>query len=373
MTRYELGMSLDYPANWTAIDAIREIFQNALDEETQNPDNRWYFNYDKDKSILRIGNKLSKLNRKTLLLGVSSKRDDEKTIGKHGEGYKVGINVLLREGFNVTVYNYSESEVWHAKTIKSRRYNTDIAVFDIERFIFRSVPEQSLIFEVEGVSEELYSKVKENNLWLQDSLGETKECGKLGKVLLNPKFKGKIFVKGLYVCTRDFLTWGYDLAPELIKLDRDRSLIDSFDLQYTLGKVISESRDADFIDKAKDLNDGQYIRYAYSNSAIEEVCDRAYNRYTSKYGKHSIPCSNQEDFNKLQQHGYNAVMLSNNEYYYVTNSSSYKGLNDVDIDNLPSVADKLEEWVNKVMKYIPKEHRTEGNQILMTIKQNLMQ
>lgn len=40
MRRFELGMSLDYVSNWTLVDAVREIFQNSLDEEIQNPDNK---------------------------------------------------------------------------------------------------------------------------------------------------------------------------------------------------------------------------------------------------------------------------------------------------------------------------------------------
>lgn len=371
MSRYELGMSLDYPAGWTAVDAIREMFQNALDEEAQNPENKWYFNYDKDTSTLRIGNKSSKLNKKTLLLGVSTKRDDAKTIGQHGEGYKVGVNVLLREGFGVIVYNYAEKEVWHAKVIKSRRYQANIVVFDIEKYIFKSVPEQSLIFEVTGITEDLYKEITEKNLWLQNDLGEVIECGSKGKALLDPKYKGNIYVKGLYVCNRDFLEYGYDLAPELLKLDRDRSLVDSFDLQYALGKLIAESNNADFIDKVKDKQDGVYVRYNVSNTAINTVCDREYARFTSKYGTHAVPCTSTDDFNKLKSHGYNAVMVSSNTDYYISHSSNYKGIKKVEIEDLSTTYDELEEWVSQVSKYIPRELRTKGKELLEKVKMSL--
>lgn len=370
MARYEMGMSLDYPAKWTAVDAIREIFQNALDEEVQNPENKWYFNYDRENSILQIGNKLSKLDKKTLLLGVSGKRDDDRTIGQHGEGYKVGINVLLREGLGVTVYNYSEKEVWHAKVINSRRYKQEVAVFDIEKYYIKSVPEQSLIFEITGVSEKLYNEVKEKNLWLQSDLGEVRQCGELGRVLLDPKYSGKVFVRGLYVCTREFLTWGYDLSPELLQLDRDRSLVDSFDLKFSLGKVISTSNDVDFVDKAKDTPDGEYIRFANPSTVVQDVCDREYIRFKEKHGSHAVPCTSEEDYNKLRSHGYSAVLLSNNSYYYVSHSKSFEE-STVNVDELPSLSESLEKWVNKVMQYIPKELKSEGTKILQEVKQSL--
>lgn len=245
-------MSLDYVSNWNIVDAVREVFQNALDEEIQNPENKWYFDYDEESQVLKIGNKLSRLSTKSLLLGCSSKRDDINTIGQHGEGYKVATIVLLRSGCNVRVLNYNEKEIWTAKIIKSRRYRTDIGVFDVDKMgVFKSVPEHSLVFEITNITKEVYESIKTKNLWLQDDLGKTYET-EYGRVLLDDRFLGKVFVKGLYVCTKEQLTYGYDLVPSLINLDRDRGLIDSFNLQYRLGKLLIFIKDADFLLSVKD-------------------------------------------------------------------------------------------------------------------------
>ena len=115
MSRYELSISMDYVSNWTYIEAIREIFQNALDEQTVNKDNKMFVEYDKDSCVLRICNKKGCLDKNSLLLGVSSKRDDSSTIGQHGEGYKIATVVLLRNGHNIKIYNYGKKEVWVAK------------------------------------------------------------------------------------------------------------------------------------------------------------------------------------------------------------------------------------------------------------------
>ena len=106
MQRFDLGMSLNYVSNWTAVEAIREIFQNALDAEVMDPVNKMSYSYDSENQILRICNKKGVLSTSSLLLGNSSKRDNKNTIGSHGEGYKVATIVLLREGLGLKIYNY---------------------------------------------------------------------------------------------------------------------------------------------------------------------------------------------------------------------------------------------------------------------------
>lgn len=103
MSKYELTISTGYVPSWTYVEAVRELFQNAIDNERINPDNKMLFEYKMGK--LSICNKTSKLTLDSLLIGNSTKRDDERTIGEHGEGYKIAIMILLREGKNVTVYN----------------------------------------------------------------------------------------------------------------------------------------------------------------------------------------------------------------------------------------------------------------------------
>lgn len=370
MRRFELGMSLDYVENWSPDKAINEIFQNALDEEIQNPENKWYFNYNEDTQTLKIGNKLSRLATKSLLLGCSSKRDDASTIGQHGEGYKVATIVLLRCGCGIKVYNYNEKEIWTAKVIKSRRYGTEIGVFDVEKMgIFKSVPEHSLVFEITNITKEIYESVKMKNLWLQEDLGEVIES-KHGRVLLDDRFAGKVFVKGLYVCDKEQLTYGYDLAPDLISLDRDRGLVDSFNLQYQLGKLLLNIEDTEFIKKVKDKWDGYYIRcFAWgSDVRLKEVYTDALEKFTKKYGEDAYPCINTDEFNRLKRRGYNVAMVTENEHYYITHAEGYSPVVSEDDD---SVLDDLKAWFEKTKDYLPEELIKEGSEIIDEVSECL--
>lgn len=361
MRRFELGMSLDYVESWDIAKAINEIFQNALDEEIQNPDNKWYFNYDEDSNTLKIGNKASVLSTKSLLLGCSSKRSNNNTIGQHGEGYKVATIVLLREGCGVKVYNYNDKEVWTAKIIKSRRYNADIGVFDVEKMgVFKSVPEHSLIFEITNISKEVYNSIKERNLWLNEDIGEV-YTSKYGRILLDEKFAGKIYVKGLYVCAKSQVTYGYDLEPSLISLDRDRGLIDSFNLQYQLGKVLAsiDVEHTDFLKTVRSKWDGYYIRnfcgygslYGFDESKFSEVYDDALSEFKNEFGEDAIPCTDTSEFNSLKKMGYNVALVSDNDLFYITHSSSYKPVEIVDTN--ASLYNEYFAWFESAKSYLP--------------------
>lgn len=350
MKRFDLGISLNYCGQWGICEAVREYFQNALDAETVSPDNKMYFDYDSDNLILRIGNKDGYLPTSSLLLGMTSKAFDEKTIGQHGEGYKVATVVLMRLGKGVKVYNRKEKEIWTARVVKSRRYQADVVVFDVEKVsMFKSVPNQDLIFEVSGVTHEEYKEIVESNLHLQELAEEDVLNAGKSRVLLADKYVGKIFVNGLFVCRSKMAQYGYDLEPSLVKLDRDRGLIDSFDLQFVCGKVLCATGDVDFIKDAKDTWDGEYIRFYIENSAlsshIEEVYDDECSAFYDKYGLDAIPTDDTDEFNRLKRNGYNPVMVSRNKKYYITSSSSYVS-SDIkeEVPDPEELASKLDDW-----------------------------
>lgn len=368
--RFELGMTLDYVGSWSIEKAINEIFQNALDEEIQNKDNKWYFDYDKDSEVLKIGNKFSSLKMKSLLLGCSSKRGDDDTIGQHGEGYKVATIVLLRNGLGVKVYNYIEKEIWTAKVVNSRRYDMPIAVFDVEKVgMFSSVPDQSLIFEISGVSEEVYENLINNNLWVEEDIGEVLET-EYGRVLLDDKYKGRVFVKGLYVCDKESLSYGYDLAPSLIKLDRDRGLIDSFDLQYSLGKLLVHVSDIDFINQVRKTWDGKYLRCFtyYANDKLSTVYDTAYKEFVDEHGDDAYPCTTTTEFNSLSRQGLKAVLVTEEDAHFIKSSSSYSSGASVKVKSLET---EFREWYENIKEYLPENVIEESEELIEAVLKNL--
>ena len=362
MKRFDLGMSINYCPTWGVVESVREFFQNAHDEEIVNPENKMYFGYDKDSKTLRIGNKNGRLTTNTLLLGQSSKRDNSETIGQHGEGYKVATVVLLRNGKGVKVYNRADKEVWTAKTIKSRRYQADVVVFDIEKVsIFKSIPDHDLIFEISGIDEDEYNAIVDSNLFLQDLReGEdyiTSNPGyplttRMCKVLTGEKHAGKLFVGGLYVTTSKYAKYGYDFAPGLVKLDRDRGFIDGIDLQFLTAKVISATGDTELINEAKNFWDGSYFKYylssyksVFDNSSYAEMFDKSYQEFLDENGEDAIPVQTTDDFNRLSRNGFNPVLVEEKDFFFYSGSSMYNPAPDIE-DELDAgeLADRLEDW-----------------------------
>ena len=107
MRKYELSISADYVPGWGVTEAVREFFQNSIDEETRDSSNKMLFEYDEAEEKLIIGNKHSELDIKTLLFGTTTKNDDDAMIGNHGEGYKIATVVLLRLGKTVVFLHFS--------------------------------------------------------------------------------------------------------------------------------------------------------------------------------------------------------------------------------------------------------------------------
>lgn len=366
MKRFDLGMSINYCPTWGVVESVREFFQNAHDEEIVNPENKMYFGYNKDSKTLCIGNKNGRLTTNTLLLGQSSKRDNSETIGQHGEGYKVATVVLLRNGKGVKVYNRADKEVWTAKTIKSRRYQADVVVFDIEKVsIFKSVPDHDLIFEISGIDEDEYQAIVNSNLFLQNlKEGDDYIASNPGyplttcmcKVLTGERHAGKLFVGGLYVTTSKYAKYGYDFAPELVRLDRDRGFIDGIDLQFLTAKVISATGDTELINEAKNFWDGSYFKYylsnyksVFDNSSYAEMFDKSYQEFLDENGEDAIPVQTTDDFNRLSRNGFNPVLVEEKDFFFYSGSSMYNPAPDIeDEHDAGELADRLEDWFTDI-------------------------
>lgn len=348
MSRYELSLDMGYVPHWGVAEGVREFFQNAYDEETEKS-NDMFFNYDKESQILRIGNKSSVLDKRTLLLGSSTKRDNDKLIGQQGEGYKVATLVLLRTGHTIKIFNYGAKEVWTAKVVKSRKYKADIVAFDIEKYVWKKVPEHNLIFEIGGISEKEYNKIVKKNLILREKQEDLGEIHKTvyGDLLCDSKFKGQVYVAGLYVTTDKALEYGYNFKPEVVSLDRDRSLIDNFDLQFATSKILRCLDDMNVIDKALSSKDGEYyssvtpdrceIRYFGgiddSPSSVSDVSSVDYfyktastcaKNFVRDYGENAYPVSSESEKQIVINNGYKPVITS----YSVKNLlKKYDGFN----------------------------------------------
>lgn len=275
MARYELTLSPDYVKHWTLMHAVRELLQNGLDQQIENPDN--VFSYKFGENELTISNKESILSKSTLLLGNTTKADNEETIGQFGEGYKLALLVLTRLGYKTCINNYHEKETWTPKIINSRRYKSKLLVIDISSSLFKK-KHSNLEVIVEGLTAEDIENLKKSTLVMQDY--NSHKAGS-GQILTDERHKGEIFINGLYICNNTEAGYGYNFGPDMIKVDRDRQLVSDFELFWNTSFLWKQVKDVDVVTDVvlsgiKDISFIQNISY--------ELTQAIGTKFFNKYG-----------------------------------------------------------------------------------------
>lgn len=225
----EMSITPDYVPHWTISSALREFLQNSLDAQTQG----FQMEIGENETHTLITNWGTDLPLRTLLLGMTTKKDSEDEIGQFGEGYKLACLVLVREGVEVVIS--SPSGTISPIISFSEKYNTDILNFIWEKDkIFRGGVQIALSKKDVSVS------------WIR-SLFLTEEPREVRILKDRP---GRIYSGGLHLDLsntsssgkklEDLYHWGYNLHPSKLKLDRDRKMIDQHSLSQALINCLEE-------------------------------------------------------------------------------------------------------------------------------------
>jgi hypothetical protein len=238
---YELSLSRNYVSDWTYIEAIREILQNAIDSNGEMV-------VDFDNNRLTITNKNCYIDKSTLVLGNTGKKDNREAIGQFGEGYKLALLVLLREGYGIHIKN--GGVVWTPEFRMSDTLGCEVLTIKENN----NLGNRDLSFVIDGYFDknELYEEFP----ILKQKIGinpyDFKETD-YGEIITDPEYAGKMYVGGLYVDSFDF-KYGYNFKPQYVKLDRDRKSINIYELRNLTTLALSTMKEADieFLDEAID-------------------------------------------------------------------------------------------------------------------------
>lgn len=354
--KFELSITSNYAHNWEVQDALRELIQNAIDQQVQVSGNDMDIKYIEEDETLVISNKKSVLEKKSLLLGYSSKQDDEDTIGQFGEGYKIAMLVLLREGKSVTIKNYGNREIWTSKLVKSRKYDGEkvLTVFVNTEAKWAKIPHNDLEIVVEGITPSEYSELVSRTLQLQNDLIRDYIPTSYGDILLDDEHKGMVFVNGLYVTDMPGFKYGYSIKPSELELGRDRNLVDSFDVEYTASKMWRECDRYDLllpliVEGSKEV--GFLVPRYSDNEDLRELAEIAYKEFKTKYGANAIPVSDNDEIEKLRTilDSVNPVVVDAMYHRLLRLSEGYSEL-DTRIENMKnsdSPLAKYELWKTK--------------------------
>lgn len=232
MKTYELSITRDYVSGWGLVEAARELIQNALDSDSP-------FEFDFEPYQTEAGGTLynfylrsefSRLEARHLLLGTTSKAKDESKIGSFGEGFKIALLVLTREGYCAAVRN--GDVLWTPYFTHSEQYAAEVLAIKEEG---PTGINQGLAFMISGISDEEVSAIRGCCLKMQEqTIGEVTKTP-YGEILHD--MPEELYVGSLFICKVPGLKFGYNLNPEHVKLERDRRTVDNWDLKWLLSNV----------------------------------------------------------------------------------------------------------------------------------------
>lgn len=346
----ELTITPNYVSDWSFSDAIRELIQNGVDQQTLNPENEFDISYNESENVLQLSNSKSTLEINTLLLGCSTKTNNTDTVGQFGEGYKIAALVLNRIGKTFTVYNNNKNEIWISKFEYSETFGEEILMFKIYN---HPTEEKGLIIEIENVEESEFDSLYDVWLNMPGSIDHKKIVTSYGEIFTEEDMCGKVFVNGLAVECNSNKYFGYNFKPKYIKLERDRKSCNSWDMSKITGDMICEAMNAGEI-SAKDIfeiaenysfNDISYLQYKTWDEGVKKATQMFVAEFDDKYHD-SIPVNTQSEFDRIKKIGGKPVIVP----YYIASVMSEETENRIEklestawTENL-STKEKLLQW-----------------------------
>lgn len=233
MKTFILPISRNYVKHWGLWEAIRELLQNAYDQRTKDGCEVDFRREDGGDVI--VSTSTGELLKASLVLGNTDKADDSTLRGKFGEGYKLALLVLTRMSYKVEIY--TAGEVWKALLEHNGDFDSEVLTirvedWDISHFGDDWIPESGVTFRIGGISLDDWLKLAKN----------IRPADNDNMILYHASEKGRVYVGGLYVCTMEAFHMGYAFKTGTIPLDRDRGMVDQFNLSYATSKLWAEAK-----------------------------------------------------------------------------------------------------------------------------------
>ena len=255
MPRYELTIKADYLPTWGVWQGVRELIQNARDGAIQDeaPFSVAYKKrrrFGREVGAIVIKNEGTTIPRQALLVGHTTKAERSDLIGQFGEGFKFGLLALIRAGVEVKIRN--GAEVWNPLLVQSATYHTEVLAFDVSTGLQFA---NRIQIEVVGITDEQWEEIKSKLLFI-GKMPKHVECSN-GEVLLDPAYKGKMFVKGMFVSDTEMM-YGYNFKDA--DIDRDRRMISN-----------RQEKTAELLAQA--INQGRLVKEVYN--MMHERADEA--------------------------------------------------------------------------------------------------
>jgi hypothetical protein len=309
MAKIPLTIDPAYCSSWRFFEGIREFIQNAKDAEEY--DNlAMSLEHKPRSSTLVIATKNICIEASTLLLLGKTSKGDGHQRGKFGEGFALGCLALVRAGHPVTIYN--GHEVWRPEISKP-----DEGVFAGNDLLIMTTRKlqgyrPDFTVEIENVSKDVWEATRKMFLFLAPPNADTLVKVSEGTVIMDPGYQGLIYSRGIYVMRNEELEFGYDLVNA--ELDRDRRMIEEWNLKYKLGQVWEEALRADPAKTAPrvyqmakdDKPEVKSLHYRVDAKLVKSLRDE----FEKEHGMDTVPVSTISEARELDGLGAKTAMVT---------------------------------------------------------------
>lgn len=302
MAVLEITLTPDYVENWGVWEGVREMVQNAKDGEIEHGAEMSV--HMTSGGTLVIENEGVTIPRESLLIGFSSKRNDSSQMGQFGEGLKLGTLALVRSGYTVRIRN--GKELWKPSIQHSERFNSKVLAFHCTKARGKGV--DGVRVEIDGIGAENWDKLKTMFLFLQKPEKAVDTLS--GSVLLDDKYSGLVFVKGIFVEKEPRFRYGYNLKSAAI--DRDRRMVNRFDLRWEAGRIwaLAVNSNPELIGDALNLLKSGSEEVEMMHSLMtQDVSDKVADEFVKENGENAVPVQQMAESKEIEHYGYRGVVV----------------------------------------------------------------
>ena len=252
-------------------EGVRELMQNCKDGPEPSIVHK--------NETLILSNRGVQLTKENLLIGSTTKADDDTKIGQFGEGMKLGLLALARQGIIATIE--TGTDLWKPELRHSKQFDTEVLCISITK---RRNTNTELVVQIPlpiETWEELSPK------FLRAASAE-KSCMLEGS-------EGNLYVKGIWICHNDKLKYGYNFTA--LNTNRDRDMVSDWDLQYATAKLLVDSLNQQhlFAELAEAPYDIKYARFFIDDQKAKALAGL----FLEEHGDNARPVSCAAEVEKL--------------------------------------------------------------------------
>lgn len=301
MAKHQYMITENYVGSWKILDALRELVSNGVDAEVQHnaPLN---VNYNARKRLLVIRNSRTQLDVKALYLGGTEKTGNEHLIGQYGEGLKLALLVLARNGIPVKIHNGNED--WKA-TIEPDANGIKVLTIHTKK---ASVDSGCVEVEIGDVTQEMWDEVE--GMFLRLLPAELPVATQRGSILFDTERVGKYYVKGVFVARVTNSSFSYDFKS--LNVGRDRASFDAYEAEVAITHMWEEAatHSAELVAKlftalrseARDVS-----AFAWMTATQAQAPMVAH--FRELYGSNAYPTTSTTECPQIEHLGYRPIVL----------------------------------------------------------------